>query len=204
MALILICDDEATASESIADALKRRGHRTLVASYVTDGINLLTQSCLPNWPHRDPIEVAIIDLQFGDNLDDTSGLKVFEKAVQVPLLESIILTAHSSLETAKIAVRRGAFAYLDKGDHGGIGSNPFFETLGHTVEQALEMRERMRAIEDSLRELKTILGQFSQSPGLEQPAAVANMYLDAADKAYHAIRRARGKAQLPRRDGDAR
>lgn len=77
-----------------------------------------------------PFNVALIDLQ----LPDTTGLEVMIGLRKIlPLVESIILTGHASMDSAIDAIKHGAFSYLSKPYEMG--------ELIHKIKQAIGLQE---------------------------------------------------------------
>jgi DNA-binding NtrC family response regulator len=101
----LIVDDDAQLRQNLARRFQREGWSVTEAVNGTEAIALA---------ERKRFDVALLDL----HLPDRTGIVLLEqiKAVQ-PELEAIMLTAHSSMETAIEAMKRGAYDYLTKPFH---------------------------------------------------------------------------------------
>jgi len=103
MASILLVDDEPSARITLALLLKRRGHEVREA----DGVRSATASL-----ERQPFDIVITDLW----MPDGQGLEVLDSArARCPDANVILLTAHPGWESAKEAMRLGAFDYFEKG-----------------------------------------------------------------------------------------
>jgi len=104
MAKVLLVDDELTMVQMVADLLRQEGHEVLPFTNGQAAAAALT-SQVP--------ELVITDLY----LDKTRphGLELLKKAREmVPPAVVIVITAFSSIQTAKEAMKNGAFDYLEK------------------------------------------------------------------------------------------
>jgi class 3 adenylate cyclase len=103
MADILVVDDESSARTTLALLLAHRGHRVEQADGVTAAVRELQAR---------PFEVVITDLRMPDGV----GLEVLNAAkTHCPDANVILLTAYPAWESAKEAMRLGAFDYFEKG-----------------------------------------------------------------------------------------
>jgi class 3 adenylate cyclase len=103
MATILLVDDEPSARLTLGLLLKRRGHLVQEADGVQAATNALTGAAF---------DVVITDLL----MPDGEGLEVLRAArTRCPDANVILLTAHPGWESAKEAMRLGAFDYFEKG-----------------------------------------------------------------------------------------
>src|SRR5260370_7626524 len=126
MAAILVVDDEASARSTLALLLRHRGHRVREADSVTGAIREL---------RADAFDVIVTDLRMPDGV----GLDVLHMAkVRCPDANVILLTAYPAWESAKEAMRRGAFDYFEK------GQEP--EGLFRRIDRALEEQASRRRI----------------------------------------------------------
>ena len=104
MPKVLLVDDELTMVQTVADLLRQEGHEVLP---FTDG-QAATAALSTNAP-----DLVITDLY----LDKTRphGLEILKKARElVPPAVVIVITGFASVETAKEAMKNGAFDYLQK------------------------------------------------------------------------------------------
>src|SRR5262247_4746706 len=121
MATILLVDDEASARLTLGLLLKRRGHVVEEA----DGVLAATKALIGA-----PFDVVITDLW----MPDGQGLEVLRAArARNPDANVILLTAHPGWESAKEAMRLGAFDYFEK------GQEP--DGLFRRIDKALEEQE---------------------------------------------------------------
>ena len=104
MPKVLLVDDELTMVQMVADLLRQEGHEV---SPFTNG-----QSALAALPTFAP-ELVITDLYFDKTRPH--GLEILKKARElVPPAVVIVITGFGSIETAKEAMKNGAFDYLEK------------------------------------------------------------------------------------------
>ena len=87
---VLIIEDEVAHGEALAEALEEQGHTVLNAA-----------------PH-----VVVTDLKLGGKID---GLDIVHEVVnRCRHCEVILITAHSSIDTCKTALRDGVYDYIEK------------------------------------------------------------------------------------------
>lgn len=102
MAKLLIIDDEPNLLYSLQKTLQSDDLEVLIADTASTGLKLLQE----NQP-----DVIILDVR----LPDMSGLDAFNEIRSIdPRLPVIIITAHTTTETAIEATKRGAYEYLLK------------------------------------------------------------------------------------------
>lgn len=100
---VLIVEDEVAHADIMAEALEREGYAITIANSGEDGLTKLDQI--------DPYMV-VTDLKLGGSID---GLEIVSAVAERDGLCSVVLiTAHSSIETCKTALRDGAFEYIEK------------------------------------------------------------------------------------------
>src|SRR5262245_32034361 len=103
MATILLVDDEASARLTLGLLLKRRGHVVQEAEGVVAATEALGTAAF---------DVVVTDLW----MPDGQGLEVLRVArARCPDANVILLAAHPGWESAKEAMRLGAFDYFEKG-----------------------------------------------------------------------------------------
>src|SRR6266478_2249669 len=104
MARVLLVDDEVTMVQMVAELLRQEGHEVFP---FTSGHAAATAM-----PGHLP-ELVITDLYFDKTR--AQGLEIVRKARELnPPAVVIVITGFSSIETAKEAMRHGAFDYLEK------------------------------------------------------------------------------------------
>ena len=103
VASILIVEDEVGHAEAIAEGLKRLGHKCVAVHDGASGIARL---------QAQPFDIIVTDLVLGGAED---GLAVLDAAVKhSPGTKVILITAHSSVQTCRTALQKGAFDYIEK------------------------------------------------------------------------------------------
>jgi len=99
---LLIVDDDDDLRDDLLQLFRKQGHEVTAA---VSGEDALAKAAHARF------DVALLDL----HLPGMSGIDVLVKLKeQQPELEALMLTAHSSIETAVEAMRRGAYDYLTK------------------------------------------------------------------------------------------
>ena len=98
---ILVIDDELAPRESIRMVLKDR-YAVSTAKGAIEGLELMTE---------DPVDLVVMDIKM-PKMDGITALQEIKK--NHPDTEVVLLTAYASLETARDAIRFGAFDYLIK------------------------------------------------------------------------------------------
>jgi len=98
---ILVIDDELSPRESIKLVLKDR-YTVSTASGAVEGIGFMDQN---------PVDLVVLDIKM-PGMDGITALQEIKK--RHPDTEVVLLTAYASLETARSAIRLGAFDYLTK------------------------------------------------------------------------------------------
>jgi class 3 adenylate cyclase/CheY-like chemotaxis protein len=124
MASILLVDDEESARATLALLLKQVGHDVVQAEGAAAAAEALTAAAF---------DLVITDLR----MPEGDGLEVVRRTRGTrPDAEVIVLTAYAGWESAREAMRLGAFDYSEK------GREP--DELLHRIDQALEKNARRR------------------------------------------------------------
>jgi len=143
---VLIIDDDLGIRETLGTALETMGHKVETA-----GGRVAAEKKL----RHGSFEVAFLDIRLGSE----NGLDLLPDLLRLsPRLAVIVITAYSSIETAVLAIQRGAFDYLAK---------PFKPAQ---IAQMLERVARTRQLETRISDLE---GQLSR-PGPEVEVAVTS------------------------------
>lgn len=139
-AKILIIDDEPVLQDILLNLLKPEGFEIVSALTAEEGLKIL--GC-------EDIDLVLLDLM----LPDRPGLDILPEILRLrEELPVIVITAHSSIETAIQAIQSGAFHYLPK---------PFKnDEVLHLVRQAAE-RRRLQLENRQLRERLEGAGEFT-------------------------------------------
>ena len=98
---ILVIDDELAPRESIRMVLKDK-YNVTTASGAFEGLDIMTANCM---------DLVVMDIKM-PRMDGITALQEIKK--KHPDTEVVLLTAYASLETARDAIRFGAFDYLLK------------------------------------------------------------------------------------------
>jgi NtrC-family two-component system response regulator AlgB len=99
---IIVIDDEASIRQTISICLEAMGHECMSASTGADALREI---------EKEHFDAALLDLR----LNQENGLDVLARLLQsAPNLAVVVFTAHSSIDTAVEAMRRGAHDYLPK------------------------------------------------------------------------------------------
>jgi DNA-binding NtrC family response regulator len=99
---LLLVDDDDDLREDLVQLFRRQGNEVTAAVSGEDALNKAAHA---------RFDVALLDL----HLPGISGIEVLAQLKErQPELEALMLTAHSSIETAVEAMRRGAYDYLTK------------------------------------------------------------------------------------------
>ena len=102
---LLLVDDDEDLRQDLAHLFHKQGHEVTAAVSGEDALNKAAHA---------RFDVALLDL----HLPGISGIDLLTKLKeQQPELEALMLTAHSSIETAVEAMRQGAYDYLTKPFH---------------------------------------------------------------------------------------
>jgi two-component system response regulator HydG len=134
MTSILVVDDEESARTTLALLLTKRGHSVTQAEGVRVALDALGQTVF---------DVVITDLR----MPDGDGLEVLQAAKSSSSdVEVILLTAFAGWESAKEAMRLGAFDYFEK------GKEP--DELFHRIDHALEKKALRRENENLRRQVR--------------------------------------------------
>ena len=125
MATILIIDDDQQICDVLEAFIRREGHRSLSRQTLTEGLLQLEQ--------------ADFDLVFLDvGLPDGSGLELVRRIRSTPgEPEVVIITGAGDADGAEMAIKNGAWDYLQK---------PFnLKEITLTLKRALQYRENLQA-----------------------------------------------------------
>ena len=153
---ILIAEDEARLADLLQRYLTGRGHKVTVT---TDGRSALRtlRAC--------PFDVALLDIE----MPELDGLEVLKRVREENApAECIIITGHSTIDTAVAAVRLGAYDYLSK---------PYrMEEIDLLVRRACEKRRMTaenRRLQERLSRGDVIRDMSSGSPPMRAAVAAA-------------------------------
>jgi DNA-binding NtrC family response regulator len=148
---ILVIDDEEVMRDVLATLLTQAGYSVTLAQDGSTGLELA---------HKQSFDAAIVDVM----LPERSGLEVLEELRHVdPELVVLMITAFASVETALIAMKKGAYDYVAK---------PFkHEELLHILNNGLSARrlvDENRQLRSALREQSRFTEIVGKSPRMRQ------------------------------------
>ncbi len=148
---ILVVDDEETAREELAEAIRDAGMEVQTAENGRRGLELAGESAF---------DVCVTDIR----MPEMDGIELLKRLRQTsPKTLTIILTAYGALETALAALRTGAADYILK--------PVLFDELLHKVRRLLEHRNLEMQVQNLRR---TLEGQqigrslIGKSPSLQR------------------------------------
>jgi len=99
---ILVIDDEEIVRNSMREWLEQGGYRVYLASDGEEGLRLIKEKGL---------NIIIVDLI----LPGMDGLEVFREAKKInPNIYAIFITAYGTVESAVIAMKEGAYDFIEK------------------------------------------------------------------------------------------
>jgi two-component system response regulator HydG len=151
MADILIVDDEPAARTTLGILLRKRGHRVVQAEGAKVAAKTLAEMAF---------DLVVTDLR----MPDGDGLEVLRAARgHCPEASVILLTAYAGWESAKEAMRLGAFDYFEK------GKEP--DEFLHRVDKALEetgLRRENENLRRQVRERYSLPGIIGHSKEMQQ------------------------------------
>ncbi len=125
---ILVVDDDPVACKNLVRLLKKEGHSVYSARSGDEALAVFSRrSC----------DCIISDLV----MDGMNGMELLEQAKhRDPDVEVILVTGYASIPSAILAVKEGAFHYLQKPHHP--------QEVRHLVKQALEKRRLKHQVRD--------------------------------------------------------
>ena len=126
---VLIVDDNLEVCKSLMRNFERYEYTTLYALNKTDALSYFINNS---------IDAVILDLRLGQE----NGLELLQHFLSLnPYIPIIILTGFATVQTAVEAIKLGAYDYVQKPVN--------FQTLQHTVENAIKLRTLRQESEES-------------------------------------------------------
>ena len=136
---ILVVDDEEQIAQLLSGILRGEGHE---AEYVTDGEAALKRL------EKQPFDLLVTDLR----MPRMDGMRLIEKAKAInPDVDTLIMTAYASTDTAVDALRNGVADYLSKP----FGVDDIRAAIGKCLEQRAERRRRDQEVSDLCARVET-------------------------------------------------
>ncbi len=130
MGKILIIDDDHMMSKTLAYMIQSTGHEARCASTLGDGSRIVGE---------EPFDVVLLDV----GMPDGSGLRAVQTIKESPSQpEVIIITAAGDPDGAELALRCGAWDYIEK--------TPSIKDLLPPLSRVLEYRKEKRAVKPPL------------------------------------------------------
>jgi DNA-binding NtrC family response regulator len=151
---IVIIDDNAGSLELLSTALEAKGVRILTTADPEEGLDLV---------FRERPQVVLTDLV----MPGMSGLEVLDRIVEFdPSIDVILMTAHSTTESAVEAIRKGACDYLQKP----VSISMLRERVSKLVEEA-RRRNQDSALEDRMLGTAQFEAMVGRSPAFWELAS---------------------------------
>ena len=151
-AQVLIVDDEEAHAEVMAEALQRQGHICTIVHDLPAAEEELRHGTF---------DVVVTDLVM-DREDD--GMKVLRIAGETQLdAETIMVTAHGDVPTAKQAIREGAYDFIEKPLDLDV-----FRNLVHRAAQTVLLRNHNAELREELSDRFGIDGIVGQTPAIQR------------------------------------
>lgn len=176
---ILVVDDEKDIRELVSGILEDEGYKCRLAK---DGVQALEEI-----RKRQP-NLVILDVWLGDGERD--GIKILETIKRDhPYVPTIMISGHSTIETAVTAIKKGAYDFIEK---------PFkADRLLLVVSRAIESS----ALKRENAELKAKTGDsaiIGKSPAIEQIKAIIREISDSNSRAFISGNPGTGKEMVAR------
>ena len=147
---VLVIEDESAHAEVLVEALQREGYDVTAAPDGEEG--------LARFQADDP-HLVVTDLKLPGSTD---GLAIVSKvAASNRPCQAILITAHSSIDTCKQALREGAYDYIEKP----IDLDLLRAAVRRATDKVLQGREN-RLLKDRLEEKFGFAGVVGESPGM--------------------------------------
>lgn len=169
---ILIVEDDPAVCLVLTQMIVREGHRPDVAIHGLNALRLLTEN---------RYDLVLLDLF----VEPVGGLEVLKLARQQdPDIVGIIITGHSSLESAVEALRLGAFDYILKP----FAVNAVARRVSEGLQHRAEAVRRRRLIGDIDR-LRRTLQEFETETETDSDASVTQGLVRSGDLSIDPYRR---------------
>ncbi|MBL9118610.1 MAG: sigma-54-dependent Fis family transcriptional regulator [Phycisphaerae bacterium] len=154
-AQVLIIDDERDHADVMADALRKPGHVCTIVNSLAAAREELKHGAF---------DVIVTDLVMEH---DTAGLEVLKLAKETqPDAETIMVTAHGDVPTAKAALQGGAYDFIEK---------PLdlivFRNLVHRAAETVQLRTANSSLRGQLDAAYGFEGIIGDSPAMRQIVA---------------------------------
>jgi DNA-binding NtrC family response regulator len=152
---LLVVDDDEQMRRTLVNRFERQGMTVIGAASGEEALTKATQT---------RCDVALLDLQ----LPGIGGIELLGRLKEFqPELEALMLTAHSSVETAIVAMKRGAYDYLTKPFH-----LPELEVHIQKAFEKVQLARRERQLDRLLHRETTRHALVGSSPALRKIASL--------------------------------
>ncbi|MFO0829923.1 MAG: sigma-54 dependent transcriptional regulator [Phycisphaerales bacterium] len=151
-AQVLIVDDERDHADVMADALRKPGHVCTIVNSLAQASDELRHGAF---------DVIVTDLVMEH---ETAGLEVLRLAKELqPDAETIMVTAHGDVPTAKAALQGGAYDFIEK---------PLdlvvFRNLVHRAAETVRLRAQNQSLRGQLEAAYGFEGIIGDSPAMRR------------------------------------
>ena len=145
---VLIIEDEEAHADALAEALEREGYELTIATSGEEGLDIFRLG--------DP-QVIVTDLKLGGSIDGIGILKEVTSSERSCAV--VLITAHSSIETCKEALREGAYDYIPKP----IDLDMLRATVNRAAEK-IQLERTNRRLQTQLEQKFDFAGVIGESP----------------------------------------
>ena len=156
MANILIIDDDRLICDAIANAVKRMGHNITCHSTLQEGLRAA---------RSEPFDIVFLDVKMpdGNGLDILPGIRETPSAPEV-----IIMTGFGSPDGAELAIKNGAWDYIEKPCSLQAMTLPLVRALQYRREKQIKVKPvplKREGIIGSSRKMEDCLDLVAQASG---------------------------------------
>lgn len=142
---ILIADDEPDTLDLCSKVLSREGHIILTVKDGLEAINIMK---------KEPFDLLLLDIR----MPGKNGMEVLDAAVAIGL-DTVMITAYATVETAVEAMKKGARDYLTK---------PFTAAEIRSVVDKVISQQRLHMTEAHLEDAQGFCGLVGTSPAMQE------------------------------------
>lgn len=154
-AQVLVVDDEVEHAEVMAEALRRLGHVCTIVHDRTSGEEELRHGAF---------DLIVTDLVMDA---EDAGLKLLSTARRVqPSAQTILVTAHGDVSTAKAAIKGGAYDFIEKP----IDLDVFRALCTHAIREVM-LRSQNDALRKQVDERFGLEGIIGSTPAIQRVLA---------------------------------
>jgi two-component system nitrogen regulation response regulator NtrX len=150
MSRILIIDDEESIRTALANILEDEGHKTTLCASGEEGLASYA---------REEFDLVLLDVW----LPGIDGLAVLERLSIVGPTPVIVISGHSSIDTAVRATRLGAYDFLEKP----LSLDRVLLTVNHALADR-KLREQVRDLRHHLTIEELLIGESEPMKRLDQ------------------------------------